>query len=212
MVEGIRIYIEGDKKSKNSNISLREGFSTFFNDLREQARERGIRFDVILGGSSAETFKDFLLGVKSHPNSFVAFLIDTDDEVSEEDTPKSFLQKHQKSKNWNWKNVEDKQCQLMVQIMESWFLADVETLKSFYGQKFNFNAVPKTKDVEKVPKTNVENSLDSATKDTQKGIYSENKLKHGAELLTKIDAIKIRQRAKHCARIFQTIEKIIDGQ
>lgn len=210
MVEGIRIYIEGDKKSKNSNISLREGFSTFFNDLREQARERGIRFDVILGGSSAETFKDFLLGMKSHPNSFVAFLIDTDDEVSEEDTPKSFLQKHQKSKNWDWKNVEDKQCQLMVQIMESWFLADIETLQDYYGQGFNSKAIPKNNNVEKIAKNDVENSLDKATKDTKKGNY--HKIKHGAELLTKIDAIKIRQRAKHCARIFQTIEKIIVGQ
>lgn len=210
MVEGIRIYIEGDKKSKNSNISLREGFSNFFNDLRDKAREKHIRFDVILGGNSAETFKDFLRGVKSHPNSFVTFLIDSDDEVSEEDTPKSFLQKQEKSKNWEWKNVGDEQCQLMVQIMESWFLADVETLQSYYGQKFNSKAIPKTNDVEKIAKLEVENSLNRATQNTQKGIY--HKIKHGAELLTRIDVIKIKQRAKHCQRIFQTIEEKIEGE
>lgn len=212
MVEGIRIYIEGDRKSKTSNISLREGFSTFFKDLREKARENKIKFDVILGGNSAETFKDFLLGVKSHPNSFVAFLIDSDEEVSEEDSPKSFLQKQTKSKNWNLKNVDDNQCHLMVQIMESWFLADVEALKSFYGQKFNSKSVSKNKDIEKIPKSSVEISLDTATKETQKGIYCENKLKHSAELLSKIDVIKIRQRAKHCDRLFQTIEEIIDSK
>lgn len=212
MVEGIRIYIEGDKKSKTSNISLREGFSTFFNDLREKARENRLKFDVILCGNSAETFKDFLLGVKSHPNSFVAFLIDSDAEVGGEDSPKSFLQQQLKSKNWELKNVDDNQCHLMVQIMESWFLGDVETLKNFYGQKFNSNAIPKTKDVEKIQKDNVESSLNSATRETQKGIYSENKLKHSAELLSKINVEIIRQRAKHCERIFQTIEEIIDGK
>lgn len=210
MVEGIRIYIEGDKKSKNSNISLREGFSTFFNDLREKAREKHIRFDVILGGNSAETFKDFLRGVKSHPNSFVTFLIDSDDEVSEGDTPKSFLQSQEKSKNWEWKNVDDEQCQLMVQIMESWFLADIETLKSYYEQKFNSKAIPKTNDVEKVAKTDVEKSLNRATKDTKKGVY--HKIRHGAELLSRIDVEIIKQRANHCQRIFQTIEEKIDGE
>jgi Domain of unknown function (DUF4276) len=210
MVEGIRIYIEGDKKSKNSNISLREGFSTFFKDLREKAREKKIKFDVILGGSSAETFKDFLRGIKSHPNSFVAFLIDSDDEVSEDDTPKSFLQNLQKSKNWEWENVEDEQCQLMVQIMESWFLADVETLKNYYGQGFNSKTIPKTQNVEKIAKNDVESSLDKATRDTKKGVY--HKIKHGAELLTKVDVINIKQKAKHCQRIFQTVEKKIDDE
>lgn len=212
MVEGIRIYIEGEKKNKTSNISLREGFSTFFNDLRTKARENRIKFDVILCGNSAETFKDFLLGIKSHPKSFVAFLIDSDAEVNEEDSPKLFLQKQDKSKNWDWKLVKDEQCHLMVQIMESWFLADVEALKGFYNQQFNQNAIPKTKDVEKISKDIVESSLNNATKKTQKGIYSENKLKHSSELLSRINVEIVKERAKHCERIFQILEEKIEDK
>ena len=94
--------------------------------------------------------------------------------------------------------------------MESWFLADVETLKNYYGKEFNSKAIPKNNNIEKISKDDVENSLNRATKDTKKGVY--HKIKHGAELLTKIDVIKIKQKAKHCQRIFQTIEKQIEGE
>jgi Domain of unknown function (DUF4276) len=203
MVEGIRIYIEGDKKSKNSNISLREGFSSFFSELKEKAKEKRIKFDVILCGNTSETYKDFLLGVKYHQNSFVAFLIDSDDEIGKAETPKSFLQRQEKSKNWDFENVEDNQCHLMVQIMESWFLADIETLKSFYGQNFKHNAIPKQPNIEKIGKLDVEKSLDKATNETSKGAY--HKTKHGSELLTKIETAKVKEKAKHCNRLFETI-------
>ncbi len=205
MVAGIRIYIEGGKQSKNSNISLREGFSAFFGELKEKAREKRIKFDVVLCGNSAETYKDFLIGVKYHQNSFVAFLIDSDNEVSEKDTPKSFLQKQEKSRNWNFENVENEQCHLMVQIMESWFLADVETLKSFYGQNFKHSVIPRQPNVEKIVKLDVESSLDKATNKTSKGKY--HKIKHGADLLSKIETAKIRVKAEHCNRLFETINK-----
>lgn len=210
MVEGVRIYIEGDKKNKTSNISLREGFSVFFDVLREKARERKIKFDIILCGSSAETFRDFQFGVRSHPNSFVTFLIDSDDELDNQDTPKSFLQKQTKSKNWEWRNVEDEQCHLMIQIMESWLIADIETLKNYYGKDFHANSIPKNKNIEKVPKLDVENSLAKATKDTKKGVY--HKVKHGAELLTKVNKEIIKLKSKHCQLIFDTIKEKIDEE
>lgn len=211
MVKEIQIYIEGDtsKKGKNSAISLTKGFHYFFNDLQEKAKKKNILIRPILCGSTDLTFRIFQGANRNSNNAFLCFLVDSDKPLEDKDTPKIFLQREKK---WNLKNINENQCHLMVQIMESWFLADVETLKTFYSQKFNSSAIPKTKDVEKIHKTNVESSLDKATKKTQKGIYCENKLRHSAELLIKIDVIKIRQRAKHCERLFQTIEEIIDGQ
>jgi Domain of unknown function (DUF4276) len=207
MVEEIRIYIEGDtkRKGKNSKISLGQGFNSFFKELDEKAKEKKVKFRLIMCGSTAETFKDFLLGVKSHQNSFVAFLIDADNEVGDNETPKSFLQKQEKSRNWNFENVKDEQCHLMVQIMESWFLADVETLKSFYGQNFKHNAIPKQPNIEKIAKPDVEKSLDKAASETNKGKY--HKIRHGAELLSKIETGKVRAKAAHCNRLFETINK-----
>jgi hypothetical protein len=208
MVKEIKIYIEGDsaKRGKNSAISLTKGFHYFFNDLIEKAREKNIKINLILGGSTDLTFRIFQNDNGKSKDAFYCFLVDSDKPLEDDDTPKTFLLKEKK---WDLKNIDDEQCQLMVQIMESWFLADVETLQSYYGQKFNSNAIPKINDVEKIAKLDVENSLNKATKDTQKGVY--HKIKHGAELLSRIDVIKIRQKAKHCQRVFQTIEEKIDG-
>jgi hypothetical protein len=53
----------------------------------------------------------------------------------------------------NWKkpsNGNDTYCHLMIQMMETWFLVDIDTLKDYYGKGFNENAMPKQKDIENI--------------------------------------------------------------
>lgn len=57
----------------------------------------------------------------------------------------------------------------MVQAMEAWFIADVETLKKFYGNGFKENSLPKTSNVEIITKDSLEPSLKNATRNTTKG-------------------------------------------
>lgn len=199
----IRIYIEGDtqRKGKNSNISLRQGFHTFLSELIEDARDKGIKFQIVMSGSKSETFKYFLIGNKNHKDSFVSFLIDSDAPVGEKETAKSFLQKQ--NPGWDFQNVGEDQCHLMVQISESWFLADVEALRSFYGKKFQEKKIPKTDDVEKIDKTKVENSIKDATKKTEKGEY--HKTRHGPALFQKISPEKARNSASFCRRLFDVV-------
>ena len=52
-------------------------------------------------------------------------------------------------------NATDEQCHLMVQVMESWFLADADALSSFYGQGFRKQALPQNPNVEDVSKQDV---------------------------------------------------------
>lgn len=193
----IKLYVEGGGRgtNKNATIKLQQGFDSLLKELKELARAKKISFKVIPSGSTDETYEEFIFSIKHSSQSFNLLLVDSDKPLEDKDTPKIFLQREKK---WDLKKVEENQCHLMVQIMESWFLADSETLKSFYGQKFNSNAIPKTKDIEKILKDSVESSLDSATKNTQKGIYSENKLKHSSELLAKLSVEIIKVRAKHC--------------
>ena len=203
MVEEIRIYIEGDtkQKGKNSDIALREGFHNFFGELIKKAREKNIKFRIILCGSKFITFKEFLYGTRIYPDSFVAFLIDTDDTVGEKETAKSFLQKQ--NAGWHWQNINEEQCFLMVQVMESWFFADIDRLEKYYGQNFNRKALRQSSNVEKIAKSDVENGLANATKNTQKGEY--HKTKHGAKLLELINPQKVREAAPHCERLFEII-------
>jgi hypothetical protein len=209
MAEEIRLYIEGDtkQKGKNTDIALREGFHHFFGKLIEKARKKNIRFRIILCGSKFITFKDFLNAVEVYQNSFVGFLIDADNTVGENETAKSFLQKQ--NAGWHWQIVKEEQCFLMVQVMESWFFADIDALEKYYGQNFNRKVLRQNKNVEKIAKADVESGLANATRNTQKGEY--HKTKHGAKILELVNPQKVREAAPHCDKLFKTISEKIEG-
>ena len=97
----------------------------------------------------------------------------------------------------------DDQCHLMVQIMESWFLADRETLEDFYGQRFNVNALPHNPNIEAVSKHDVLNRLAQATRPTQKGSYA--KGGHGFAILEKLDPNKVRSASRSAKRFLRAI-------
>ena len=63
--------------------------------------------------------------------------------------------------------------------MEAWIVADADALRSYYGQRFNQGALPRTDDLERVGKPTLENSLQRATERTQKGRYK--KIAHASE-------------------------------
>lgn len=207
MVKGIRIYVEGDSRrsSKYSNITFRQGFHTFLKELIDKAREKRIKFDVIPSGIRDETYKDFCRGLKSHADSFVILLVDSENAVAAGNTAKRFLQE---TTTWDLKDTRDEQCHLMVQIMESWFLADTDALKAYYGKGFNVAAIQKNPKVEEVLKADILGALSKATKNSSKGEY--HKTRHGTELLTRIDPKKVRQVAPHCEKLFRTISEVIE--
>jgi hypothetical protein len=76
--------------------------------------------------------------------------------------PKQHLQTRDPS--WDMQSMNEKHIHLMVQVMESWFVADPETLANFYGQNFNRNAISKNNEVEKIEKLKIETALVEATK------------------------------------------------
>lgn len=73
----------------------------------------------------------------------------------------------------------------MVQLMESWFLADRQTLQAYYGAEFNARTLPGNPNVEDVPKLDVERGLRNATRRCNKGAYS--KTTHAPDLLNQLD-------------------------
>ena len=204
----IKLYVEGGGKGshKLATIKLQQGFDAFFRDLKNAARAKKISFKIIPSSNTQTTYEDFLISVRNSPQSFNLLLVDSDEAIAENETARDFLQK--KYKKWLLKTIKDEQCHLMVQIMESWFLADVDALKSFYGREFKESAIPKRKNVETIAKDTVEKSLAAATAKTQKAEY--HKIEHGAKILELINPQKVRESAPHCKRLFETIAKEIE--
>lgn len=106
--------------------------------------------------------------------------------------------------NWDTpQNAKDTDCHLMVEAMETWFLADVDTLKAYYKNDFNEQCLPKNPDIEKIPKAHVFSSLSNATRNTQKGSY--NKGNHSFDILALIDPEKVKNRSSWAKRFIELL-------
>jgi hypothetical protein len=198
MVKEIRIYVEGGGDGANTKALLKGGFNIFLKELRQIARSKQIGWQVIICGSRNNAFRNFKNALKTHPDAFNVLLVDSEAPVN-----KSPLEHLKFRDNWDSLGVDDTHCHLMVQVMEAWFVVDIDALKRFYGQGFKENAIPGNLNVENINKLDLEVALNKATKDTSKGKY--HKIQHGAKLLEQVEATKVRKAAFHCDRLFTTI-------
>ena len=203
MVKQIIIYIEGGRTGKQSQILFRKGFGKFFHDLKSSAKAKQIKFRVSPCGSRNNTYDDFIIGLKYNTDAFNVLLVDSESPVTT--SPWEHLKNQD---NWYLSKSHNEQCHLMVQMMESWLIADKDSLKTFYGQDFNENAIPANPNVEEISKRDVESSLKVATRNTQKGRY--HKIHHGPKLLERLDVQKVRNAAYHCNCLFTTLSEKMD--
>lgn len=206
MVNEIRIYIEGGGEAHRGKSELRRGFSGFLRELQESARARRVHWSIIACGSRSETFRDFQNALDSHPEAFNVLLVDSEEPLYLANGPREHLRQRD---HWSPPKINDDHYHLMVRMMEAWLVADVEALAHYYGEGFISNAIPKILNVEQIEKMTLETALKNATHKTQKGEY--HKIKHGLELLTRIDVAKVRKAASHCDRLFQTLHDKLKG-
>ncbi|MCU0544477.1 MAG: DUF4276 family protein [Oscillatoriaceae cyanobacterium Prado104] len=205
MVKEVRIYIEGRGDGKNTKQLLRQGFSSFFKELVQVARNNKIKWNLIVCGSRNNAFRDFKNALSDYPNAFIILLVD-----SEAPVVKQSPWEHLKSRdNWDSPGVDDSHCYLIIQAMEALLIADIDTLKRFYGQGFKENAIPKHRNVEKIDKDLLERSLKAATRDTKsKGEYQ--KIQHAYQLLEMLDVGKVREASVGCDRMFATLTELME--
>ena len=197
MVSEIRIYFEGDRR-------LRPGLEAFLKPAIDLARERRVRFKAVAGGSTDETIKDFLDGVQDYPGALIILLVDSD---RRDDGNLVAAVKSRSS--WNTRlgaAVHEEQIHSMVQVMESWFLADKSAVERYYGNRFQSNRLPQDLNVEQIPKDDVIRGLEGATRNTSKKKY--HKTRHATALLQAIDPAKVRNAAPNCDRLFVALNRL----
>jgi hypothetical protein len=186
MVTELRIYFEGD-------ALLRPGFHSFLSEIVDEARNKKWKLDLIAtDGTPAQDFRDAL---KTHKNAWNILLLDGDVPFNGSRVDlcrsKNLDPAHEASVFW------------MVQIMESWFLADIDALRAYYGNGLQEKNLKGNPTVENRPKDDVYSGLTSATKGTKRGEY--HKTKHAPALLAAIDVSLVRAAALNCDRMFRII-------
>jgi Domain of unknown function (DUF4276) len=181
MVKELRIYFEGDPR-------LRPGFWQFLSEIAKAARSKRWHFDLI--ATEGTPAQDFQAALKAHRDAWNVLLLDGENPQEFRLRKKSLEGCDQDSVFW------------MVQIMESWFLADVGALKALYKERLNEAALRRNPKVEEIPRGDVLSSLENATRGTKAGKYQKN---HAFKLLGLIDPAKVRKAAPHCEQMFNVI-------
>lgn len=192
MVSKIRVYVEGGGDHNDTKVALRKGFHQFLRPVIDEAQQRNVGFQIIMGGSRHKTLDAFTTAVNQHRDSFCVLLVDSEGPIVR--GPLDRLPQY----------LTESCCHLMVQAMEAWFLADRDALKDYYGSGFLPGRLPDPAHIEEVPKDDLVPILEHATSQTQKGKY--HKTRHAPDLLARIDPLKERQACRYCERLFRELE------
>ena len=137
----ITIYVEGGSKGALAT-ECRKGFNQFFG----RAGLTGHMPKVLPCGPRGEAFKNFCMALKNHsPDEFPLLLVDSEGPVSE--TPWQHVL-HRVGDEWKKPDgANDAHLHFMVQVMESWFLADRAALTADFCSEFKQSKLPKGKDL-----------------------------------------------------------------
>ena len=194
MVKPIRIYYEGDSK-------LRQGFREFFDSIYLA----DVKVTLIACGTTVNTVDDFMRALRTNTDSINLLLIDSDGP----DDGKLAASVRNRS-SWDSSvavSVTDDQLHFMVQVMEAWFLADRQCLRSYYGPNLRENRLSANAKVEEISKDDVLNGLEDATRGTKKGKY--HKTRHAPHLLAQLNMDKVCAASPACARLFSVLKQLV---
>lgn len=193
------IYIEGGGNQR-LNAELREGFNALF---KNAGLERKMP-KVVACGSRNEAYLDFKKAFEARNNEeLVLLLIDSEELLGPNQSKWEHLRgKEQKEKI---EGATDDNLFFMTVVMESWFLADVDGLKKFFGKGFDSKKLPQNPSYEEISKKDLYEGLKKATKNSVKGEY--NKGKHSFKILSFLDVRKVRNHGKQAKEFFNCLDE-----
>lgn len=186
----VKLYVEGGGDNKDTIKRCNEGFASYCQKLAPTRR----RPSIVSCGGRQQAFDRFSIAVRDGlPDDIYVLLVDAEAPV----TAPTSIQHLQARDRWFFPAIDRHQVFLMVEAMEAWFLADRETLGTFYDGGFLPNSLPGSPTyVEIVPKVDLESRLKHASRPTKtKGEY--HKTKHGFALLALIDPTKAEKGSPH---------------
>lgn len=199
--------MEGGGSNQTSKTALRRGMDEFLRPLKQAARRRALKWKLVLCGSRSETSRRFRDACKNAgPAEEQILLVDSEAPVSVR--PRAHL-REQSGDRWDLTFARRDTVHLMVQVMETWIVADPDAMAGYYGRRFDLSRLPKRTDLEGEPKANIQRAIREATKSTRKGAYQ--KIRDASRLLMRIDRERVMSRCQHCKRLFEELGRIIEA-
>ncbi len=201
----VAIYVEGGGDRQDLRTKCRRGFREFF----QKAGFTGRMPSIKACGSRTQAFGRFCTALdQAGDDEFPMLLVDSEDAVASGTGTWEHLQNREGDKWPTPEGATEDHAHMMVQCMESWFLADRESLKEFFGQGYNENALPGRFEIEKIPKRDIFNSLKNATRNSAtKGEYG--KGDHSFDLLGRIDPHLVTAASPHAQSLLTVLRRIL---
>ena len=193
------LYIEGGGEGKDLRARFREGWKKFFGSAGVGGRTK-----IVRGAGRKQTFDRFATAVSdSAPGTVPFLLVDSEGPVA----PEHSVWRHLRARD-GWTRPDgagDDQAFLMVQVMETWFLADREALRNYFGAKLRENTLKTWPDLEDVPKSTVLEALERGTASCRKP-YSKGKISF--ELLARVDPARVEAACPHAKTLLDVLRAL----
>ena len=197
----VKLYVEGAGPTDLQRSQCRQAFQAFFKSLGLAGRLPGT---VACGGRQA-AYDDFVTAVAANKSCVLPLLlVDSEGPVA----PGQTAWQHLRVRD-NWAKpagASDDQAFLMVQVMETWFLADRKTLRRYAGPEFRADALRAWPSLEDVSKQKVYEALDKATADCGGKRYA--KGTRSFEILGMLNAGTVENACPHAKRLLDRLRSL----
>ena len=201
---GITIFMEGGGAGALGRAAIRRGMSDFLASTRSAAQRKKIPWKLVPCGSRGNAFRRFREALEHARGSMATVLLVDAEAIVTTVDPRVHLQNQD---GWDLTGAPVEAVHLMVQVMETWIVADPTALARYYGQGFAKGKLPRRANLEDEPKERVLHALKEATRRTTKRDY--HKVEHASVLLGRIDPLWVQERCPHCKRLFEALRRII---
>ena len=208
MKKCVRVYVEGGSTGKTADSDFRRGWKKFLNELHELAMKNGYHsLEIVRGRGRSNTFRSFTNYKAKYPNDLCVILVDSEMAVPS-GTRVWDVVGSRKGDGWkcpSWATEEH--LYLMVNFVETWIVSDHKALQEFFSRGFNPKPLPTT-NLEDRSKSDIEQALKRATKDTSKGPY-----RHGQahEIIEFVSPNNVRTLF-HGNRLFDSLSDLIKSK
>lgn len=196
----VSLIIEGGGEGRRQSNTFRAAWRNFF----QSAGLTINRLNIVRGGSRNQTFDRFLSALRNAgADELPILLVDSEGPVR---SGRSVWEHLQVNDRWaRPQGIGDEQAFLMVQVMETWLLADRNAMRNYFGASFRENRLPSQRNLEEVPKETVLQSLARATADCNQQ-YAKGAVSF--EILARISSDAVSEKCPHAKAMLDCLRSL----